>query len=95
MEGGAGNITVTDAHGSGNSLEPDILLDEMDKHASFEFRDVDFDPYSDVPDPKYQAIVCIGMHARANTSGFLALRRPARPFCSSRRPEICTVMYHE
>ena len=72
VEGGAGDITVTDAHGSGNSLEPDILLDEMDQHANFEFRDVDFDPYSDVPDPKYQAIVCIGMHARANTPGFLA-----------------------
>ena len=31
VEGGAGDITVTDAHGSGNSLDPDILLGSMSK----------------------------------------------------------------
>jgi D-amino peptidase len=81
VEGGAGAITVTDAHGSGNVDEPDILLDQMDKHAELEFRDMDFDPYSDVPDPKYQAIVCIGMHARANTPGFLAHTFTLEPAC--------------
>lgn len=70
--GGAGAIVVTDAHGSGNSQEPDILLDQLDKRATFEFKDHEFDPYSDMPDPTYKAIVCIGMHARANTPGFMA-----------------------
>jgi len=70
-DGGAGEIVVTDAHGSG-SPEPDILLEEMDKRATFEFRDTAFAPYTDMPSSKYQAIVCIGMHARAFTPGFLA-----------------------
>jgi D-amino peptidase len=72
IAGGAGDIVVTDAHGSGNSDEPDILIDQMDKRAKFEFRDHPFDPYRDVPDASYQAIVCIAMHARARTPGFMA-----------------------
>jgi D-amino peptidase len=71
MAGGAGGVVVTDAHGSGNP-DPDILLDKMDKRATFEWRDQPFDPYREVPDKRFQAIVCIGMHARANTPGFLA-----------------------
>jgi D-amino peptidase len=71
IAGGAGEIVVTDAHGSGNP-DPDILLDKMDPRAKFEWRDQPFDPYRDVPDNTYRAIVCIGMHARANTPGFLA-----------------------
>jgi D-amino peptidase len=70
--GGAGEIVVTDGHGSGNSEEPDILLDQLDKRARFEFRDRPFSQYIDMPDKTYQAIVCIGMHARAGTPGFLA-----------------------
>ena len=34
VAGGAGEIVVTDAHGSGNP-DPDILLDKMDKRATF------------------------------------------------------------
>ena len=70
--GGAGEIVVTDAHGSGNDEEPDILLARLDKRATFLFRDHPFDPYIDAPDSSYQAIVCIGMHARAGTPGFMA-----------------------
>jgi D-amino peptidase len=69
-DGGAGEIIVTDSHGSGNS-NPDILLDQMDKRATLEMRDSAFFPYFDSPDSSYQAIVCIGMHARAHTNGFL------------------------
>jgi D-amino peptidase len=69
---GAGTIIVTDAHGSGNGAEPDILVGQMDERATFEFRDQPWDPYSEGPNASYQAIVCIGMHARANTPGFLA-----------------------
>lgn len=71
VAGGAGEIVVVDAHGSGNP-DPDILVDEMDKRATLEYRDTPFDPYRESPDRSYQAIVCIGMHARANTPGFLS-----------------------
>lgn len=71
VAGGAGEIVVTDAHGSGNP-DPDILLDKLDPRATFAWRDTPFDPYSDLPDSSFQAIVCIGMHARANTAGFMA-----------------------
>jgi D-amino peptidase len=72
VAGGAGEIVVTDGHGSGNRQEPDILLDRLDPRARMEFRDREFDPYIDVPDGTYKAIVCIGMHARGGTNGFLA-----------------------
>lgn len=71
-DGGAGEIVVTDAHGSGNAEEPDVLLDQMDKRATFLIRDAQYRPYVDAPDSSYQAIVCVGMHARANTPGFMA-----------------------
>src|SRR5262245_23412913 len=70
--GGAGEIVVTDAHGSGNSEEPDVIVANMDKRATFLFRDAEYDPYVDALDSSYQAIVCIGMHARAGTQGFMA-----------------------
>ncbi len=70
--GGAGSIWVQDGHGSGNSNEPDVLVDQMDSHASFDFRPYAFDPYSTGIDGSVDAIVCIGMHARANTPGFMA-----------------------
>ncbi len=70
--GGAGAIWVEDGHGSGNSQEPDILVDKMDKGANFDFRDHPYDPYSTGIDGSLDAIVCIGMHARARTTGFIA-----------------------
>ncbi len=70
--GGGGPIWVQDAHGSGNSNEPDILVDQLDAHAAFDFRPYPFDPYSTGIDGSVDAIVCIGMHARANTPGFEA-----------------------
>jgi D-amino peptidase len=71
-EGGAGDIVVTDAHGSGNDEEPDILIPKLDHRATFLFKDHPFDPYVESPDSSFQAIVCIGMHARARTPGFMA-----------------------
>jgi D-amino peptidase len=70
--GGAGSVWVQDGHGSGNSDEPDILLDQMDERASFDFREREYDPYSTGLDGSIDAIVCIGMHARAGSDGFLA-----------------------
>jgi D-amino peptidase len=69
--GGAGSVWVVDGHGSG-STEPDILLDQMDARARFDFREREFDQYSTGIDASLAAIVCIGMHARAGTNGFLA-----------------------
>jgi D-amino peptidase len=70
--GGAASIWVQDGHGSGNSNEPDVLVEQMDSHASFDFRPYAFDPYSTGIDGSVDAIVCIAMHARANTPGFMA-----------------------
>ena len=78
--GGAGEIVVTDAHGSGNSEAPDILLDRMDPRATFLFRDEEFDPYVDILDSSYAAIVAVGMHARARTAGFMAHTVTLEPF---------------
>src|ERR1700747_1931358 len=44
--GGAGSIWIQDGHGSGNTKEPDLLVDRMDSRAKFDFRDHDFDPYN-------------------------------------------------
>jgi D-amino peptidase len=71
-KGGAGPIWVQDGHGSGNTNEPDILVDQMDSRATFDFRPYPFDPYSTGIDGSVDAIVCIGFHARANTPGFEA-----------------------
>lgn len=70
--GGAGAVWIQDGHGSGNSAEPDLLVAKLDPGGRFDFRDRDFDPYSTGLDGSLAAIVCIGMHARANTGGFLA-----------------------
>ena len=70
--GGAGAIWVQDGHGSGNDQEPDLLADKLDKQASCDFRDYPYDPYSTGIDGSVDAIVCIGMHARARTPGFMA-----------------------
>src|SRR5262245_64395401 len=42
--GGAGAIWVQDGHGSGNANEPDILVDQMDSRARFDFREDDVGP---------------------------------------------------
>ncbi len=69
--GGAEEIVVTDAHGSGNP-EPDIILEKMDKRAVLEFRDEPFEPYIDSPNSTYHGIVTIGMHAYAGSTGVLS-----------------------
>lgn len=70
--GGAGAIWIQDGHGSGNADEPDLLVDQLDSRAAFDFREADFDPYSTGLDGSLDGIVCIGMHARGETDGFLA-----------------------
>ena len=70
--GGAGEIVVTDAHGSGNTESPDVIVERMDKRATFLFRDEEYDPYVEAFDSSVRAIVAVGMHARAGSRGFMA-----------------------
>jgi D-amino peptidase len=70
--GGAGEIVVTDAHGSSNDTGPDVIVEKMDRRATFLFRDQPYDPYLEAMDSSFQAIVCVGMHARAGSAGFMA-----------------------
>jgi len=68
--GGAGLVHVVDAHGSGNP-DPDILLDKLDSRASMVTRDAPFRQYVDIVAPNtYDAIVCVGMHAKTGSGGF-------------------------
>ncbi len=71
-EGGAGPIWIEDGHGSGNHDAPDLLIDKLNEQATFDLRDHPYDPYSTGLDASIDAVVCIGMHARARTRGFMA-----------------------
>jgi D-amino peptidase len=71
--GGATEIVVVDGHGSGNTQEPDILVDQIAAPGAMHFRSTPFDIYMDSYDHSIDAIVAIGMHAGAgNRTGFLA-----------------------
>jgi D-amino peptidase len=70
--GGAATVWVQDGHGSGNSNEPDILLNEMDSRAKMDFRSQPYNPYTTGLDGSIDAIICVGMHARARTDGYEA-----------------------
>jgi D-amino peptidase len=72
VAGGAASIWVQDGHGSGNSNEPDILVNEMDPHAKIDFRPTPYNPYTTGIDGSIDAIACVGMHARARTEGYEA-----------------------
>jgi len=54
--GGATQVDVVDAHGSGNP-EPDVRRDLLDPRAKQVFRDKPFDPYVDITEPNaYDAV---------------------------------------
>ncbi len=70
--GGADEVFVTDAHGSG-SPEPDLLLDELDERAVMTFRDEPFRPYVDLTEQgAFDAVVAVGMHAKQGSRGFIS-----------------------
>lgn len=71
LSAGAREIVVTDGHGSG-SPDPDYILDRMPKGARHEIRDEPYDPYIDLMDKSFAAVVTIAMHSRAGGGGFLA-----------------------
>ena len=68
--GGATQVDVVDAHGSGNP-DPDVRRDLLDPRAKQVFRDKPFDPYVDITEPNtYDAIVAVAMHAKTGSRGF-------------------------
>lgn len=68
--GGATQVDVVDAHGSGNP-EPDVRRDLLDPRARQVFRDADFDPYVDIIAPNtYDAVAAVAMHAKTGSRGF-------------------------
>jgi D-amino peptidase len=69
-DGGATQVDVVDAHGSGNP-EPDVPPGALDPRARQVFRDTRFRQYVDLVAPDaYDAIVCVGMHAKTGSRGF-------------------------
>jgi D-amino peptidase len=71
LAAGATEIVVTDGHGSGNP-DPDFVLDRMPEGARHEIRAEPYDPYIDLIDGSYAAMVAIAMHSKAAGGGFLA-----------------------
>src|SRR5688572_29983062 len=68
--GGATQVDVVDAHGSGNP-QPDVRRDLLDKRANQVIRDKAFDPYVDLTAPDtYDAVVAVAMHAKTGSKGF-------------------------
>lgn len=70
---GATEIIIVDGHGSGNTLSPDVMEDQLLAPAKMISRDRAFDIYMDSYDHSFDAICAIAMHAGAgNTVGFLS-----------------------
>src|SRR4051812_34157755 len=68
--GGATQVDVVDAHGSGNP-NPDVKRELLDPRAKQVFRDHAFDPYVDITEPNtYDAVVAVAMHAKTGSRGF-------------------------
>jgi D-amino peptidase len=69
-DGGATEVHVVDAHGSGNP-EPDVRRDLLDPRAEQVFRDQPFRQYVDLVAPNaYEAVVAVAMHAKTGSRGF-------------------------
>jgi len=70
FDGGATQVDVVDAHGSGNP-EPDVLAAKLDPRAKQVFRDKPFRQYVDLVEPNvYDAVVAVAMHAKTGSRGF-------------------------
>jgi len=69
LKAGAHEVVLTDSHGSGNP-EPDYLMGQLPPGARHEIRDHAYDPYIDVMDSSFSAVVAIGMHAGSGETGF-------------------------
>jgi D-amino peptidase len=72
FDGGATEVNVIDAHGSGNP-EPDIPAGALDPRAKQVFRDTPFRGYVDLVEPnRYDAVAAVAMHSKTGSRGFAA-----------------------
>lgn len=72
FDGGATEVNVIDAHGSGNP-EPDIPAGALDPRAKQTFRDKPFRGYVDLVEPnRYDAVAAVAMHSKTGSRGFAA-----------------------
>ena len=72
FDGGATEVNVIDAHGSGNP-EPDIPAGALDPRAKQIFRDKPFRGYVDLVEPdRYDAVAAVAMHSKTGSRGFAA-----------------------
>lgn len=70
FDGGATQVDVVDAHGSGNP-DPDVRRDLLDRRAKQVIRDQPFRQYVDIVEPnQYDAVVAVAMHAKTGSHGF-------------------------
>ncbi len=68
--GGADEVDVVDAHGSGNP-EPDILVERMDERASLLDKGEPFRPYTDLTEGgRYDGVAVVCMHSKTGGGGF-------------------------
>jgi D-amino peptidase len=72
FSGGADEVYVVDAHGSGNP-DPDILVEKMDERAQLVSRDESFDAYTALTEKGvYDAVAVVCMHSKTGGGGFAA-----------------------
>jgi D-amino peptidase len=70
--GGADEVHVVDAHGSGNP-DPDILVDKMDERAQLVSKDHPFDAYTALTEEGiYDGVAVVCMHSKTGGGGFAA-----------------------
>jgi D-amino peptidase len=72
FDGGATEVNVIDAHGSGNP-EPDVPEGSLDPRVKQVFRDKPFRGYVDLVEPdRYDAVAAVAMHSKTGSHGFAA-----------------------
>jgi D-amino peptidase len=70
--GGADEVHVVDAHGSGNP-DPDILVEKMDNRAQLVSKDAPFDAYTALTEEGiYDGVAVVCMHSKTGGGGFAA-----------------------
>ena len=72
FNGGADEVDVVDAHGSGNK-KPDLILEKLDSRAKFLKKSLRVRPYVDFSEKDvYDAVAVVGMHSSTGGGGFCA-----------------------
>ena len=72
FSGGADEVHVVDAHGSGNP-DPDILVDKMDERAELVSKDEPFEAYIELTEEGiYDGVAVVCMHSKTGGGGFAA-----------------------